>query len=92
MAKLNYDVRINGADNGIIVNVGCKTLVFKNTETDDFLADLKALLSGEENTLRQKYYPEDMAPKTLDGIGNTRAVYANDCGAAECEPQCMPGR
>lgn len=89
MAKLSYDVRIQGADNGVIVNVGCKTLVFKNTETDDFLADLKALLAGEETTLRQKYYPEDMSAK----IGNTqnRATYANECGAAECEPQCAPG-
>ena len=85
MAKLNYDVRIQGADNGVIVNVGCKTLVFKNTETDDFLVDLKALLSGEENALRQKYYPEDMSTK----IGYDLDAPANECCAA-IPAKCAP--
>ena len=85
MAKLSYDVRIQGADNGVIVNVGCKTLVFKNTETDDFLADLKALLSGEENALRQKYYPEDMSAK----LGYARDVPANECCTA-AQVECAP--
>lgn len=89
MAKLSYDVRIQGVDNGVIVNVGCKTLVFKNTETDDFLADLKALLFGEENALRQKYYPEDMAPKLTAPLNQAR--YAGEA-CCETTPDCAPGR
>jgi hypothetical protein len=34
MAKTNYCVQIQGADNGILVEVGCKRLVFKTDEID----------------------------------------------------------
>lgn len=89
MAKLSYEIMIQAADNGVIVRVGCKTLVFKDTDTDVFLTDLKALLAGDEHALRQKYYPQDMDAKINPGILNKlRPAYVGE----ECEPVCKDGR
>lgn len=63
MIKFSYEVRINRADNGIIVNVGCKTLVFKETEIGEFLADLGTLINHGEQELRPKYFPEELISK-----------------------------
>jgi len=65
MAKTNYHVQIQGADNGILVEVGCKRLVFKTDEIDTFLSDLKLFITGgyaAEKTLRQQYFGDDDAP------------------------------
>ena len=60
MKKFNHQVRINSADNGIIVDIGCKTLVFVGAiQQEEFLSDLKDLLNGKETELHEKYFPEE---------------------------------
>lgn len=61
MARIEYDVHINGADNGIVIQIGCKTLVFKNEEVPAALADLSEYLTDGYDalhTLRAKYFKE----------------------------------
>lgn len=60
MARLEYEVRIEGADNGIVVGVGCKRLVFTDGNIDEFLDDLKTYLKGGYRGFRKmndKYFP-----------------------------------
>ena len=63
MARMNYDINIEGADNGFTVRIGCKKLVFKNEESGAFVTDLEQLLVGgakAEQKLRKQYFGEDM--------------------------------
>lgn len=67
MQRPEYDVVISGADNGIIVKIGCKTLIFKETEMGEFMADLSTFITGGYRgyqELRKKYYAEEMASET----------------------------
>lgn len=62
MAKLQYDVEISNANNGLIVRVGCKTIVAKDNEIDDVFEDLKQICRGgykAATKLRKKYGIED---------------------------------
>lgn len=72
MAKLNHEVVIQRADNGVVVRVGCKTLVF--TDISEFVTDLERLLNGEESALRGKYYPEEKR-----ALIQKRAYEGEDC-------------
>lgn len=65
MAKIEYDVTISGADNGIVVGIGCKRLVFTNGNVAEFLTDLSIYLTkGYEGyeAMGKKYFPEMFAP------------------------------
>jgi hypothetical protein len=87
-------VQINPVDNGFIVSVGCKTLVFPEASIDEMLADLKVLLQGGERELRKKYFPKQEEPE-VDGtmangrigqVDNVRFVespYPNECVPTE---------
>lgn len=59
MARLNYEVQISGADNGLVVRLGCKTIVFKDSDMAEFLADLSTYLTkGREGEMEmyKKYF------------------------------------
>ena len=85
MSKAPYEVNITSADNGIIVRVGCKTLVFGTSQVIPAMQDIQEYLTGGHKAyqrLHQKYFP-------LDKIDN---------GPNECAPQpemtqaCSTGR
>ena len=59
MRRPSYNVVIKPADNGIVVRVGCKLLVFPKAEQDNFLCFLRDYLDGKEEELRQHFFPED---------------------------------
>lgn len=59
MRRPSYNVVIKPADNGIVVRVGCKLLVFPKAEQDNFLCFLRDYLDGKEEELRQYFFPED---------------------------------
>ena len=46
MARSEYDVQLQSADNGMIVHVGCKVLVITEDRIDEALVDIKRLLTG----------------------------------------------
>ncbi len=79
MIKLNYPVNINPANNGIIVNVGCKTLVFEESNIDVFLKDLKTLILEGSDVLYEKYIGKlpDEAPE-FPPTEATTAISRND--------------
>lgn len=54
--KLLYEVTIAGADNGYIVRVGCKVLVFKNSE--ELIEEFAAYVRGEKTALSKELNPE----------------------------------
>jgi len=58
--RTDYEVSLSGADNGYIARIGCKTLVFKETELDEMLADLKIYLTGGSSKLYAKYFPKEL--------------------------------
>jgi len=66
MAQFPNQICINGASRGFVVDVGCKRFVFKDTEIDNFLSDLKLLMIGgneKYEELRRIYCPEDFSEK-----------------------------
>ena len=46
MKKAEYQVIIESCDNGLIVRVGCKTLVVLEGQIDDAFDDIKKLMTG----------------------------------------------
>ena len=56
MSKPSYKVVIKPADNGIVVKVGSKRLVFPKAEQDNFLCFLRDYLDGKEEELRQLFF------------------------------------
>jgi hypothetical protein len=85
MARIEYDVHINGADNGVIIQIGCKTLVFKDVEVPGALADLSTYLTGGFDamcSLRDRYFGD--LPK-----GEAQTA----CAPPQCEPAitAVPG-
>ena len=63
MARLEYEVKIVGADNGLIVFIGCKTLVFLDGNIKEFIDDLTTYLQGDYDGYRAmltKYFPESL--------------------------------
>ena len=46
MKKAEYQVNIESCDNGLIVRVGCKTLVVLEGQIDDAFDDIKKLMTG----------------------------------------------
>ena len=61
MAQFPWNVSIRPANRGIIVEVGCQTMVFVDKEIPEFLQDLNDLITNPKThaKLRKKYYPED---------------------------------
>jgi hypothetical protein len=62
MKKPEYEVVIYGADNGITVRIGCKTVVGTENMIDEMLADLKLYLIGGNSAqyaLREKWFGEN---------------------------------
>ncbi len=58
MAKFNYDVSIRPVSNGVILSIGCKTLVFQDSDIPEMLVDIQSYLTGgraEETKLARKY-------------------------------------
>jgi hypothetical protein len=73
VAQTEYEVIIGGASNGVVVRLGCKTLVFKTEELGDFLADLSEYLTGgyaAYQKLSAKYFDLE----TLDEAQPVREV------------------
>lgn len=52
--KASYNIKIVPADNGVIVEVGCKTLVFAYGDYDRFFTLLRRYLSGDEVNIRKE--------------------------------------
>lgn len=44
--RIEHEVTIEGADNGLVIQIGCKRLVFTDGNVDEFLRDLKIYLTG----------------------------------------------
>lgn len=75
MARLEYDVTISGADNGLIVRIGCKTLVFLDGNIKEFIDDLTTYLQGGYDgfkAMQTKYFLES-------------SNVAANCGSAQVE-------
>ena len=51
----HWDVRIKRVGNGIITEVGCKTLVFQEKDYDEFLSDFAVYLKGTPEELQKLY-------------------------------------
>ena len=76
MARTEYDVVISGCDNGFVVRIGCKTLVFSDDNAGEMIADLSRYLTGRGDGYHEmysKYFGESPAE-------------AGQTGRAECEP------
>jgi hypothetical protein len=62
VAKLEYEIVVRGADNGVVVNIGCKTLVFMNgIPLLEFMEDFKEYVTGGRGSfvkLHNKYFGE----------------------------------
>jgi hypothetical protein len=87
MAEIEYTVEINGAANGVVVRIGCKNLVFKDTEVQSLMSDLTQYLTGGRDTYRvlyEKYFPD----QCKDRPEQTQA--GNECCAPDSRP--MSGR
>ena len=72
MARLEYEVTINGADNGLIVRIGCKTLVFLDGNIKEFIDDFTTYLQGGYDgykAMHTKYFPE--SPEVAMNRGGT---------------------
>ena len=77
MQKSEYGVSIESADNGIIVRVGCKTLVVLEENIGIALADIKLLLFGgweAQRELRKKYLGE--SEEKLNGCVTNAGIEA----------------
>lgn len=64
MASMEYDVVIKGVENGIIVQVGCKTFVGRTDDIDEMLADVKVFVTEGRSglrKLREKWLGEEKA-------------------------------
>jgi hypothetical protein len=75
-------VEISGAENGWVVQVGCKKFIFADHQLADFLADLRKFMGGgyeASRELRKKYLKDQPIA---------------ECAAApypECPPLAVPG-
>jgi len=67
--KPDYDVVIHPADNGIIVSVGCKTLVFSKEEYVTFEKLLYRYLREPSEYLRKELFP-----KCAASVGTARSL------------------
>lgn len=83
MAKLDWDIKIRKAENGIMVAVGCRRFVFSDQSYIPFLEDLHRYLL-DDVSIGKKYAPElfekfekDYSLPTPDYAGNTE----------RCEPE-----
>jgi len=65
--RASYRVSITPADNGIIVRVGCKLLVFDKENQPRFISALKLYLAGEEDKLHKEFFPEDFDQQPVTG-------------------------
>ena len=52
MKKLQWEVTLAGADNGYLVRVGCKLLVFENKQT--LINELTSYINGEKTALAEE--------------------------------------
>ena len=60
--RTGHDISIKMADNGIILQIGCKTLVFGENDVPRAMDDLKQYILGDyqvRETLHEKYFPSD---------------------------------
>ena len=79
MARFEYQITIGGADNGFVVQAGCKSLVFKDKDADIMLEDIKEYITGGNKgriAMLKKYFPEvleqtacSIAKGTVAGLG-----------------------
>lgn len=66
MARCEYSVSIEGLDNGVLVQVGCKRLAFRDDEMDKVFKDIQYLFTGGYaalNNLREEYLPMEDRPE-----------------------------
>lgn len=62
MSKAQYEVNITSADNGIIIRIGCKTLVFSSSQIITAMQDVQEYLTGGHKAyqrLHKKYFPHE---------------------------------
>ena len=80
MAQTEYEVIIKGASNGMIMQIGCKTLVFSTKEIPEAMVDLQTYLTEGyrgHDRMGKKYFPEDFCEKGRpEPVGTGRAELA----------------
>jgi hypothetical protein len=85
MASFEWNVEIRPASNGITATFGCRTLVFRDGDADEFMNDLKKYLFGtreNRNNVQKKYFPEMFDHKiSQPGEGN-------DCPEITAPAEC----
>ena len=85
MSKQQYQLNITSADNGIIVQIGCKTLVFSTPQIADAMLDITGYLTGGQKAyqrLYKKYFPEDLNKALVERAPEPCNTY-NDCAVQE---------
>ncbi len=63
MKKMQHQVTIQEVDNGYVVRVGCKLVVFEDKAT--LLMELKACLNGKETELSERLKKEDATDQAV---------------------------
>jgi hypothetical protein len=86
--KPSWDVNISPVDNGIIVHVGCKTLVFSHRDQQEFLDLLKRYLNGEQKKIAKEFgwlegldVPQPCAPE--ERTQRVGQIYDDRCVSEE---------
>ena len=77
MAQFPNQICIAGGSRGFIVDIGCKRLIFTDDEINEFLADLKSLMTGgskKYDELYRAYFPEDFDEKAKKGAMIARGI------------------
>ena len=82
--RASYKVVINPTDNGVVVRVGCKLLVFEKENISKFYTLLDIYLKGNEEQLRKDLFPEDFSNEPQGGLFPQLV-------SAEPETCCDPG-
>ena len=69
MNKIEYEVIITGANNGISVELGCKRLVFGTKDIPEFIADLTTYLTKGREGQKEMYlkYFHELEQETYRG-------------------------
>jgi len=71
MITMKHNVTIQEVDNGYVVRVGCKVLVFEDSV--DLLTELRAYIAGEETKLSKRTKEGMLISQELPDLSLTRA-------------------
>ncbi|CAB4173898.1 hypothetical protein UFOVP1138_14 [uncultured Caudovirales phage] len=66
MARFEYKITIDGADNGFIVQAGCKNLVFADKDVPTMMGDIERYITGGNKgrlEMIKKYFPDMLEEK-----------------------------